>query len=207
MRFLDARARTAFKRAVETVEGASAVEVVVAVRQKSAAYRHVNALVGGAVAFAALAAMLFAPREFGLTAIWLDPFIAGLAAGALVELSPFLKRHLTSRAGRRAHVNRAARAAFVERGVHATTQRSGLLVYISWLEREVALVADLGVLRALPDGVLARAEDELSRAMPRGADVAAIVENLAPAMSRALPQGEGDVNELPDAIDTDMERE
>jgi len=204
-RFLDDAARKGFARAVTAVEDASAVEVVIAVRHQSATYRHANAIVGGCVAFAGLAVMLFAPRAFGLGSILVDPFVLGAIAGALVELLPQLKRRLTPRARRRAHVTRAARAAFVERGVHATTGRSGLLVYISWLEREVALIADLGLARALPEGVLERAEDELSRAMPRGAAVAAGVEALAPAASRAMPHRDDDVNELPAAIDSDME--
>lgn len=202
-KFLDDAARKRFSRAVETVENASAVEVVIAVRHTSGTYRHANAIFGGLVAFAALAVMLFAPRSFSLPAILVDPFIVGLLAAWLVELLPHVKRRLTPRAWRRAHVTRAARAAFVERGVHATTGRSGLLVYISWLEREVALVPDLGLARDIADGVLARAEDELSRAMPKGVAVAAGVEALAPAMATAMPHRADDVNELPDAIDSD----
>jgi putative membrane protein len=203
VRFLDDDARKGFKRAVETVENASAVEVVIAVRHASGTYRHANAIVGGIVAFAALAVMLFAPRSFSLKAILVDPFIVGLLAAWLVEILPTAKRVLTPRTWRRAHVSRAARAAFVERGVHATTGRSGLLVYISWLEHEVALVPDLGLARDVADGVLANAERELSAAMPHGARVAAGVEALAPAMATAMPHRDDDVNELPDAIDSD----
>ncbi len=202
-RFLDDAARKGFARAVETVENASAVEVVIAVRHTSGTDRQVNAIVGAVVAFAGLAIMLFAPRTFSMPAILVYPFVVGLLAAWLVELLPHLKRRLTPRRWRRAHVTRAALAAFVERGVHATTGRSGLLVFISWLEREVALVPDLGLARDVDDGVLARAEDELSRAMPRGTAVAAGLEALAPAMARAMPHRADDVNELPDAIDSD----
>jgi putative membrane protein len=203
VRFLDDAARKSFARAVETVESASAVEVVIAVRHASGSYRNANAIVGIAVAFAGLAVMLFSPHAFSLPAILVDPFVVGGLAAWLVELLPHVKRRLTPRRARRAHVVRAARATFVERGVHATTGRSGLLVYISWLEREVALVPDLGLARDVADGVLARAEDELSAAMPHGTRVAAIVEALAPAMARAMPHRADDVNELPDAIDSD----
>lgn len=202
-KFLDDAARKGFARAVETVENASAVEVVIAVRHASGTYHKANAIFGGIAAFAALAVMLFAPHAFSLPAILVDPFIAGLAAAWLVERLPHVKRRLTPRHRRRARVTQSARAAFVERGVHATTGRSGLLVYISWLEREVALIPDLGLQRDLADGVLARAEAELSRAMPKGVAVAAGVEALAPAMATAMPHQADDVNELPDAIDSD----
>ena len=205
-KFLDDAARAAFKRAVETVENASAVEVVVAVRRRSAAYRHANVAVGAVVAFAGLAAMLFSTHEFALTSILIDPFVVALLAGGLVELLPAVKRVLTPRTMRHATVTRAARATFVERGVHNTTGRSGLLVYISWLEQEVVLVADSGLARELPEGDLARAQAELTAAMRSGATVARGVEALAAAMGRAMPHRDDDVNELPDAIDSDMER-
>jgi putative membrane protein len=201
-KFLDDDARAAFKRAVETVENASSVEVVVCVRQRSAAYRHANVLVGAMFAFAGLATMLFAEEDFSLSSILVDPFVVGILAGALVDLLPQLKRVLTATSTRRYHVLRAARATFVERGVHNTTGRSGLLVYISWLERRIALVADSGLAQSLPDGALARAEDQLTRAMPSGgAAVAKVVEGFADLMAEAMPHREGDVNELPDAVD------
>jgi len=205
--FLDDEARAAFKRAVEAVENASAVEVVVAVRRRSAAYRHANVVVGAVVAFAGLATTLFSSHTFELISILVDPFVVGLLAGATVELLPALKRVLTSRTTRHAIVTRAARATFVERGVHNTTGRSGLLVYISWLEQQVALVADSRLARVLPDGDLARAEAELTAAMPAGgAAVARTVEALAGALAQAMPHRDDDVNELPDAIDSDLER-
>ena len=202
VRFLDDDARAAFARAIETIENASAVEVVVAVRRRSAAYRHANVAIGAAAAFAGLATMLFASHPFGLGSILVDPFVVGVLAGFATELSHHAKRWLTTPAGRRRSVGRAARATFVERGVHATTGRSGILVYISWLEREVALVADVGLARTLPDGALVRAENELTRTMREGgAAVARRLEALAETMARAMPHRADDVNELPDAID------
>jgi putative membrane protein len=203
--FLDDAARTAFARAVEQIEAGSAVEVVVAIRRRSAAYRHANVIVGAVIAFAALAVMLFAEESFSLASILVDPFVVGAVAGGLVEVAPQVKRWLTSRKRLRAEVLRAARAAFVERGVHATTGRSGVLVYISWLEQEVALVPDLGIAAELPDGAIAAAEDALrGKLSAGGAAVADELARLATAMGVAMPHRDDDVNELPDAIDSDM---
>jgi putative membrane protein len=207
LRFLDDEARVAFRRAIETIENTSAVEVVVAVRRRSAPYRHANVLLGAFAAFAGLAAMLFAAEPFSLTSILVDPFAVGLLVGAAVELLPHVKRWLTPPTARRRAVERSARATFVERGIHATTGRSGVLVYISWLEREIALVPDLGLARALPDGLLAGAARELSRNVRAGgAAVAHQLEALAGAMAAAMPHRDDDVNELPDAIDDADER-
>jgi putative membrane protein len=201
-RFLDDEARAAFKQAIEAVENASAVEVVVAVRRRSARHGHANVAIGAVVAFLGLAAMLYASQTFSLSSILIDPFIVAVLAGAAVELLPFVKRWLTTPAARRRHVIRAARATFVERGVHNTTARSGMLVYISWLEREIALVPDIGVAAALPEGAVARLENELTRAMhTSGAAVANKLAACAPMMAAAMPHRDDDVNELPDAID------
>lgn len=201
-RFLDDEARAAFKRAIEAVENASAVEVVVAVRRRSARYLHANVAVGAVLAFVGLAVMLYAEHAFSLVSILIDPFVVAVLAGGVVELTPALKRRLTTPAARRRQVDRAARATFVERGVHHTTGRSGVLVYISWLEREIALVADVGIAQALPEGELARLQATLSRTMGRGgAAVARALEAAAPVMAVALPHGVDDVNELPDDLD------
>jgi putative membrane protein len=206
-KFLDAAARTAFGRAIEAIEQVSAAEVVVAVRRRSAPYLHANVAIGVAVAIAGLAAMLFSAHVFALTSILIDPFVVGGAAGAVTELLPTVKRLLSPRAMRQREVLRAARATFVERGVHRTRDRSGILVYISWLEREVAVVVDAGIERALPAEIHADAVRSLTAAIPGGgAVVARQLERFAPALASAMPRRDDDVNELPDAIDSDLER-
>ncbi len=206
-RFLDDEARQAFERAITSIEATSAIEVVVAVRRQSAGYRHANLIVGVLCGFAALAAMLFAAHPFSLLSILVDPFLAALATGALVELLPGVKRVLTPARVRHAHVVRAARATFVERGVHTTAGRSGLLVYISWLEQDIALVADSGLDRAFSPAAIASAEARLDAAMREGgAAVARTLEELASGLAQAMPRGADDINELPDAIDSDLAR-
>lgn len=206
-RFLDPAARAAFATAIEAIEGASAAEVVVAVRRRSAAYLHANVAIGTAVAIAGLAAMLFSAHEFALPSILVDPFVVGGIAGALVELLPAAKRVLSPRAMRHREVTRAARATFVERGVHRTRDRSGLLVYISWLEREVVLVPDSGIERTVAGDTGADAIRTLTAALrDGGAAVARELGRFAPALAAGMPRRADDVNELPDEIDSDLER-
>ncbi len=204
-RFLDDAAREAFKRAVESIEGATAIEVVIAVRRRSASYLHANVIVGALVAFAALAAMLFSESEFGWLAILVDPFVVGLVMGGLVELLPGVKRVLTPASRRHAHVLRAARATFVERGIHGTAGHTGLLVYISWLEQQVVLVPDTGLVRALTPDVIAKCEQVLTEQVPGGGT--AVASALAKLVGRlVVPRLGDDRNELPDHIDSDLAR-
>ncbi len=204
-RFLDDEAHAAFKGTIEEIESASAVEVVVALRRRSAGYLHANLIVGAAVAFAGLAAMLFATYSFSLVSILIDPFLVGIIAGALIELLPQVKRVLTPARVRRRQVHHAAHAAFVDRGVHNTTDRSGLLVYISWLEQEVALVADSNLQKAFTVEALHQAERDLTAAMAHGGvAVARELGKLDAAFGTAMPRRAGDINELPNALDSDL---
>jgi putative membrane protein len=206
-RFLDDAARAAFASAIEAIEGASAAEIVVAVRRRSASYRHANVVIGAAVAVGGLAAMLFSIHEFALTSILIDPFVVGGLAGAAVELLPGVKRLLSPRALRRREVVRAARATFIERGVHRTRDRTGVLVYISCLEREVVLVPDTGIERVLAGDPGADATRTLTAAMPDGgAAVARELGRIGPALAAGFPRRGDDVNELPDDVDSDLER-
>jgi putative membrane protein len=206
-KFLDDDARAAFGRAIHAIESESAAEVVIAVRRRSHDYHGANAIGGTVVAFAGLAMMLFSHHPFSLLAILLDPFVVGIATAGLIELLPGVKRILTSVARRGMFVRRAARATFVERGVHGAQSRTGLLVYISWLEQQVVLVPDLALERAIAHDALAQAERDMSRAMGSGgAAVAAILEKLSAELGKAMPRRHDDVNELSNEIDSDLAR-
>jgi putative membrane protein len=201
-RFLDG---ADFPQTIRAIEEVSTAEIVVAVRRRSYEYRNANLIVGMVVAFAGLAAMLFSERPFGLASILVDPFVVGIAAGLLVELLPGVKRVLTSRRRRRHLVERAARATFVDRGVHATASRAGVLVYISWLEQQVVVVPDVAAARAVPADAFAALERDLTAAMPGGgAAVSKRLAAFATELARAMPRLDHDVNELPDAIDSDL---
>jgi putative membrane protein len=206
-RSLDAAAHAELARAIEAIEAGSAAEVVIAIRRRSAAYIHANAAVGAAAAFAGLAVMLFGEHVFALTSILVDPFVLGGAAGALVELLPDVKRLLSPRAMRARAVVRAARATFIERGVHHTRDRSGLLVYVSWLERQVMVVADTGLERAFTGEAQRRAEHALTAALRDGGGaLARELERLAPVLAAAMPRRDDDINELPDDVDSELSR-
>jgi putative membrane protein len=206
-RWLDDEARRAFKHAIEAIEAASSMEVVVAVRRRSERYLHANLIVGALAAFAGLALMLYSDYEFRIPAILVDPFVVGVLAGALVELLPSVKRVMTPLRIRRMCVERAARATFVERGVHNTRDRSGILLYVSWLEQTATLVPDSGLAQQIAAGALADDAEAIAREVPRGgAAVAKALEARVLVHAPAMPRRPDDVNELPDDIDSDMSR-
>lgn len=205
-RFLDEPARAGFAKAIKAIEDASAIEVVVALRRSSSGYRHANAIVFAIVNFAGLATMLFSAHEFSIPSILIDPFVVGAIAAGLVELAPGIKRALTPPTMRERKVRRAARATFVERGIHNTRDRSGVLIYISWLEQRAAVVADSGLDHLLTAGALATLERALTAALPRGG--AAVAHELETSMAKlapGMPRRPDDRNELSDEVDSHLE--
>lgn len=200
--FLAHGADAELRRAIETVEAASSAEIVIAVRRRSARWLHAHVIVGAAVAFAALGFLLWDEHVFSLASVWIDPLVAGLAAGAAVGILPWLQRALTPRRVRRRAVRRAAMVAFHERGVRRTRARTGVLVYVSLVERMAELVPDDGVLRAAPVDAWRDATRRIDAAVARGGHATAeAIAALAGVLGPCLPCAPDDVNELPDEID------
>lgn len=198
---IDDAARAAFDRAIKAIEAASSVEVVVATRRRSGNYHHANAIVALVAATAVLAVLLFSEPTYSLGGILIAPLVFGALAGLATEWLPGVKRALAPRGWRTAHVTRAARATFVERGVHATRGRTGVLAYVSRLERQVVLVPDRAAAAALGDA-LAQVEAAMTAAFARGGfAMAEALATLAAPAGRALPHADDDANELPDALD------
>jgi putative membrane protein len=196
--FFTDEARKRVTEAVVEVESRTAAELVVVVRHASGQWREVDLAVGAVAAFGALLLLLFHPRPIAVEVMPLDvalAFVGGVVLSA--GIAPF-KRALLSRARVEAQVRASAREAFVDQGVSRTRRRTGMLVYVSMLERRVELVADVGVDAKLVEGEV-RA---LAAAVAGGADLDAFLEalrRLGPALAPSLPRAEDDVNELPDA--------
>ena len=109
----------------------------------------------------------------------------------------------TSRAARRERVRLGALAAFHEMGVGQTRERSGVLVYVSCLEREALVVPDTGVRRRLQAdawGGAVRAIESAAAGASPALPLAEAVRKLGDLLAAALPVREDDVNELPDEV-------
>jgi putative membrane protein len=201
--FLTPESKTALSEAVRAIESCSSAELVIAVRPRTGSYLHADLLFGVLAGIAALAFLLFSPWVFPPVWILIDPIVIGVLAALLAAWSSGLRRSLTPLSMRRQRVETAARSTFVERRVHGTTGRTGILLYVSVLEREAALVVDVGVeALAAMDG-WKTAVGEIERAVRNkedGVAVAARIKGLATLLSSALVRGADDVNELPDEV-------
>ena len=202
--FLTDATKQALSGAVRTVEEASSAELVISVRPSSGYYLHADLLAGLAAAFAVLAYLLWSPQAFGLAWFVVDPLIAGVLAALISARTPGLRRLLTPAAVRRRQVETAARSAFVEKRIHRTSGRTGILLYVSLLERDAAVVVDLGVETVTTAESWKEAVAGIEQAVRRGEDGAAVahrLEALAAVLAPVLVHREDDVDELANEVD------
>jgi putative membrane protein len=190
--------------AIRGIEEKSRAEVVLAMRARSGSYERGPALAAGAACSATLSFLLFSPWEFSLATIAVAPLAAAALTGLLSSSIPWLSRLLSRRDTRRRSVESAARATFVERGVSRTRERTGILVYVSCLEREVSVVPDKGVTDVIPPDAWAHALSALKQAVASNAGPGALAAAFAPLgalLARELPVRGDDVDELPDTVE------
>jgi putative membrane protein len=201
--FLTDAAKKALSDAVRDVESRCSAELVVAVRARSGSYLHADLIAGILVALAGLTGLLFSPWPFDLVWFVIDPLLAGALGAFLASRLPAVRRALTFQRVRRRQVETAARATFVEKGVHGTTGRTGVLVYISLLEHEAAVIHDLGVETLATTDGWQLAVEEIEEAVRRGEDgvaLAALVRALGDVLAPALVRSTHDVDELANEV-------
>ena len=204
--WLDDSGRRELADAVSYIESVSAVEIIVFVRRRARSWAHVGIATGLIAAWVTLAFMLFSAPVFPLWSFLVDPFVIGAVAGWAGHRSLAPIRWLTPAATRRAAVDRAAGAVFVDKRVHATRGRTGVLVYCALAERMTAIVADTGVAAALAPERLDAWRDQIERAIDAGAPAtASAIAAMAPVFAAAVPRMADDVNELADAVEQDVE--
>jgi len=197
--FFSERAKRETAAAIRAVEEKTSVELVVAVRKRSAVYRHADYLVGLVALIAALIVILFAEHTFALEAIPLE-LLAAFAIGAVAASRiPPLRRVLTSRKERTEAVRAAARAAFHDLGVSRTKGRTGILVFVSAFEKAADVVPDIG----LDTEKLGSKWDEPVRQAASKGNLDAVIKalrELGPVLGAAYPRADDDENELPDEV-------
>ena len=201
MKFLTAAGQRAIEDGVAAIEAVSSAEVVIAVRPRARHALMQHATVGIVAAIAILAFTLYSPIVFTLWQILVLPIFAGILGALLVEAIPPLYRFVEPPWLRYEHVREAAYAAFVEKRVHATRDRTGVLIYIAVRERMVEIVGDLAVVDKLGIEVIAAMAGTLEAYLPRGSEAfGKALADQAPEFAKTLPRRPDDIDELSNSV-------
>lgn len=142
------------EKAVAAAEAKTHAEIVVVLAHRSAGYRATALLISVFLVYVVLLVALFSHFEIGPLALAVELPVLLVLFYHLAVRGPSLIRLTTRKTVLRQAVKNAAYATFYEESVGGTKQRTGVLVYLSILEARVSVVADSGVLSAIPIGEL-----------------------------------------------------
>jgi putative membrane protein len=193
--------RAPFAACVKEIENTSVAELVLVVRARSGSYRHADYLCGAFLAFAGLIFLLFSPVDFHPIWVLIDVVLLFILGAFLSSRSNAIRRLLTRSEFRERNVRTFAAAMFYEAGIANTIAETGILVYLSLLERRLELIADRGVLKAVPSLEWNQQLFEFHEAARR-ADADELLEalrNLSARLAKFLPATGENPNELADA--------
>jgi len=193
-------ANAQFSEAVEgtvaEIETLTDAEVVVVAAERSGSYRDLAAAAAAAISLGSLITMMAVPFHIGPVAVVIEliviwPLAAWLANGR------WAIRRLSSASRRDAQVRDAAAAEFHQEAVHATPDRTGLLIYVSALEGRVEILPDLGLEARIPRGRWAQAaadfsHDDLDHFL-------AGLRRVGAVLAECCPPTEGEKRDLPNA--------
>ena len=198
------------KVAVVEAEGKTSGEIVPFVVERCDDYEVAEwrggALLGTTVAiiFAALHELtdLWLPVNFaGLVAISIVAFVGGMVGTRFV---PSLIRLLAGRELMTHHAGRRAAEAFVAEEVFQTRDRTGILLFVSLLERTVIVVGDAGINAHVQkkewDGIVAMIVDGLKKNTPADGMVDAIHACGALLERQGVARKTDDTDELSDGL-------
>src|SRR5207237_5946194 len=146
----DQASSDALAGAVRDIEKDTNAEIVIVVRGRSGTYRHADYLCGSIIAMIGLIFVLLSPFEFHTYWVPFDVVLLFAAGPVLSSRSDMIRRLLTAKNFRAQAARNGAAAMFYEAGIANTHAENGLLIYLSLLERRLEVIADRGILKAVP---------------------------------------------------------
>lgn len=204
------RIKSAVKNAEEKISG----EIVPVIVEQSGVYTiaHYKAsLIAGVLFFVLMIILDRYVIDHATHTLYYDPLfifavvVAGGALGAMIPaVSPAAKRWLVSRAYMDDSCRQSAENAFLEEEIFNTRHRTGIMIFISFFEHEVIVMADRGISKVVEQEEWDKIVAELVRHIRAGN----IVEGLEAGIRRCgeillekgFAKSDDDINELRDDL-------
>src|SRR5436853_7602105 len=196
----DQAASEAIAQAVREIEKQTDAEVVIVVRGRSGSYRHADYLFGLIIAFLGLLFVLFSPFDFHTYWVPIDVALLFVVGAFVCSRTDSLRRLLTGKKFREKSARTGAAAMFYEAGIANTHAENGLLIYLSLLERKMEVIADRGILKAVPPLKWNHSVFELKEVAQKcePEELICALRNLGAVLAEHLPATGENPNELAD---------
>lgn len=127
---------------------------------------------------------------------------AGLLGVILIYLIPSWKRFLMDRQDVKSRTRDIAYRVFLEEGVFQTRERTGMLLFMSFLEREAVILGDEGINKKVSPEIWEGILMSLTTGMKRGNRTEAIIQTIQSMgnLLKQYPIQVDDRNELRDDL-------
>ena len=209
---------SAIKNAVAEAEAKTTGEIAIAVTPESARYCFWELLAADCVGMLMLLAMIpFSEKILALYRMlywqnepkWILPvfYIISCLAAVLIAFYicniPAVDRLVIPPAVRKTCVTNRAMRYFTECGIYDTAEHSGILIFVSYMERQVRIVADSGIAKHISQDLWNLIADELAENLRRGEAAKAFttaIEKCGQLLAEKFPAHEENPNEFPDGL-------
>ena len=191
------------KTAVQDVESRTIGEVVVAVVDQSNLYPDVEIM--GGLLVGSCPALILSVLFFYSSVLWFLPLalLFFFPSYYLVKKVSRLKTAFLGFRRKESSVAQRALRSFYEHGLYKTKENTGVLFFLSLLERRIWILADKGIYQKIGQGTLNRFAEKVSSKMGEGHACDALCEairDVGDLLSKHFPIKPGDTDELPDSV-------
>jgi putative membrane protein len=195
--------REEIRRAVEEAEATTSGEIVALVVPESDRYREAEVL--GGILLSGLLALIVGILLHHITVWFFVPvvFIFYFPCRLLFIKVPWLKRSLLTRPRLESAVRERCVHAFFEKGLHRTRDETGVLIFISLLERKVWIIGDRGINERIAPETWHELARELTNGIKEGqacATLVGVIGRCGKILTVHFPRKVDDINELPDEV-------
>ena len=191
--------------AIKKAEAATSGEIVVAAARQSDDYVHVPIHIAAGVALAMPLALPWLAQFFPWAAVpllWIlaIQFLTFIIVAVVLSYNWF--RYLvTPKKLMHKYAHRNAAAQFLALNTHSTNGRTGVLIFVSLLERYVEIIGDTGIAEKMPKAAWQKIINEMLPLLREEKLVDALVlgvEHCGAELAKHFPPDATNANELPD---------
>ncbi len=204
------RIKAAVTKAEERISG----EIVPVIVERSGEYTIANykaALIGSALTFVLMIILDRYVLDEATNTLFYDPafiflvvVLGGVIGAALPHFSDEIRRLLVSRSYQDLMTRQSAENAFLEEEVFNTRQRTGIMIFVSFFEHEVIVMADQGISRVVEQKQWDEIVQEIIGSIRDGMVVEALESGIKKCGDILLEKGfaktDDDMNELRDDV-------
>lgn len=205
------------RAAVSRAESKTNGEIALALTAESDSYSFWELLSATYVAAAVFIMLLpfagaifnFYERHFWSVRSWVLPAFYGITTLATIVTAffvmniPALDRLIIPKSIQHRNVTSKAFEHFAKSGVYETAENSGILIFVSFLERQVRIIADSGIAKKIPQDLWNIIADDLAAGIKAGKTKEGFinaVEKCGELLAEHFPAKAENPNELPDGL-------